>query len=247
MVSPALAARSIEIAGAVSVAVGIDDAYAGTLVFTDELRPEAEVALRAFRDQGVERIVLVTGDRAEVAEAVGRRLPIDRIISNASPAEKIDAVRKESAGGPTLMVGDGINDAPALALADVGVALGARGAAAASEAADVVVLVDRLDRIAEALGIARRTRGIALQSVIVGLGLSGLGMIAAAAGLLPPIAGALTQEVIDVAVVLNALRCLGRTRWAATSARAPIAPNGEGPSQRVALTPRKERLAQQGR
>jgi heavy metal translocating P-type ATPase len=222
MASAPLAGSSAAITGSVSVAVGIDGVHAATLVFVDELRPETPAALRTFREQGIARIVLVTGDRAEVAEAVGRVLPIDRIIANASPADKVEAVRSESAAGPTIMIGDGINDAPALALADVGVALGARGAAAASEAADVVVLVDKLDRIAEAIGIARRTRAIALQSVIVGLGLSGLGMIAAAWGFLPPIAGALAQEAIDVAVVLNALRCLGETRWTLTSRQPPV-------------------------
>jgi P-type E1-E2 ATPase len=212
MASAPLSSSSPGIPGSVSVAVGIDGVHASTLIFVDELRPETPSALAAFREQGVARIVLVTGDRAEVAEAVGRALPIDRIVSNASPADKVEAVRSESAAGPTIMIGDGINDAPALALADVGVALGARGAAAASEAADVVVLVDKLDRIAEAIRIARRTRAIALQSVIVGLGLSCVGMIAAAFGYLPPIAGAVAQEVIDVAVVLNALRCLGEPR-----------------------------------
>ena len=198
---PAMGERS-------SVAVGIDGAYAGALVLADDLRPDAEAALLAFRAQGVKRIVLVTGDRAEVAEAVAATLPIDRIVSGATPADKVAAVCSESGGGATLMIGDGINDAPALALADVGVALGARGAAAASEAADAIVLVDRLDRIAEAIRIARRTRAIALQSVIAGIGLSSVGMVAAALGFLPPVAGALVQEVIDVAVVLNSLRCL---------------------------------------
>jgi P-type E1-E2 ATPase len=198
--------------------VGIDAAYAGMLVLADDLHPDAEATLRAFRAQGVQRIVLVTGDRAEVAEALAARLPIDRIVSGATPADKVEAVRSESAAGATLMIGDGVNDAPALALADVGVALGARGAAAASEAADAVVLVDRLDRIADSIRIARRTRGIALQSVIAGIGLSGVRMIAAALGYLPPVAGALAQEVIDVAVVLNALRCLGDPGWAPISA-----------------------------
>jgi heavy metal translocating P-type ATPase len=205
--------------GSSVVAVGVDGVYAADLVFEDAVRPEALSTLLAFRDRGIDRIVIVTGDRAEVAEAVAIGLPIDLVVSNTTPAGKVEAVRAEAANGPTLMVGDGINDAPALALADVGVALGARGAAAAAEAADVVVLVDRLDRIAEAIGIARRTRSIALQSVYAGIGLSGFGMVAAAAGYLPPLAGALAQEVIDVAVILNALRCLSGP--ATTDPRAP--------------------------
>jgi cation transport ATPase len=136
----------------------------------------------------------------------------DAVIADATPAEKLEAVSRETAAARTMMVGDGVNDAPALAKADIGVALGARGAAAASEAADMVVLVDRLDRVADAMVIARRTRRFALESVVAGIALSSAGMVAAAFGYLTPLAGALLQEAIDVAVILNALRALSGGR-----------------------------------
>jgi len=151
-------------------------------------------------------MVMVTGDRADGAETIGAALDLDAVLSDRAPADKVDAVATEQRRYPTVMVGDGINDAPALAAANVGIAMGARGASASSEAADVVILVDRLDRVSDALAIAKRTHGIALQSIIAGMGMSGVPMCIAAIGFLPPIAGALTQEAIDVAVILNALR-----------------------------------------
>jgi hypothetical protein len=137
------------------------------------------------------------------------------VWSGATPRDKITAVRALAADATTVMVGDGVNDAPALAGADLGVAMGARGATASSEAADVVVTVDRLDRLLEAVAVSRRSRGIAVQSVLAGMGLSLVAMGAAAAGLLVPVAGALVQEVIDVATILNALRALAAPRGAA--------------------------------
>jgi P-type E1-E2 ATPase len=141
--------------------------------------------------------------------AIAAALGIDGVLAERSPEEKVEAVLAERREAVTLMVGDGINDAPALAAADVGIAMGARGSGASSEAADVVLLVDRLDRLADALEIARRTRGIALPSVLAGMGMSVAAMVVAAFGFLAPVAGALLQEAIDVAVILNALRALG--------------------------------------
>ena len=159
-------------------------------------------------DHLVDDLLVPVGDRAEVAERVTEGLGLDGIRSGLTPDEKVLLVLTEHKNGPVMMVGDGINDAPALAAADVGVAMGARGAAASAEAADVVLLVDRVDRIAPGIEIARRSRRIALESVVAGIGLSVLGMIAAAFGYLTPVQGALLQEAIDVAVILNALRAL---------------------------------------
>jgi heavy metal translocating P-type ATPase len=204
--------RRTALEGSSSVFVSVDGALAGALILHDPVRPDSPVTLRSLRASGIERVVLVTGDHPEVAEMVGAGIGADLVLAERSPEEKVAAVLAERAAGPTLMVGDGINDAPALAAADAGVAMGARGASASSEAADVVLTVDRLDRLGEAMRIARRARGIALQSVLAGMGLSLAGMLAAAAGYLPPVAGALLQEGIDVAVILNALRALGGER-----------------------------------
>jgi heavy metal translocating P-type ATPase len=203
------ARRRARLDGQLTVYVSVDGALAGLLVVDDPLRPDAARTIRALRAHGIERVVLVTGDRQDLAETIGAIVDVDEVLAERSPEEKLDAVRREARRAPTIMVGDGINDAPALALADVGVAMGARGATAASEAADVVLTVDRLDRLGEAIAIARRTRRIALQSMVVGMSLSLLAMIAAALGYLPAVTGALLQEVIDAAAILNALRAMG--------------------------------------
>jgi heavy metal translocating P-type ATPase len=195
-------------AGAVIVAVAVGGKMAGEIVLADELRAGTPVLLHALRKLGIRRIVLATGDRREVAEAVAAGLGIDAVRSELTPDQKVLVVLTERKNGPVMMVGDGVNDAPALAAADIGVAMGARGTAAAAAAADVVLLVDHLDRIVPAIEIARRSRRIALESVSAGIGLSLLGMIAAALGHVTPVQGALLQEAIDVAVILNALRAL---------------------------------------
>jgi heavy metal translocating P-type ATPase len=194
--------------GEVAVAIAVDGRLAATLTFADGLRPGTAAFLSEARSIGLSRIVLATGDRTEVARAITRDLPLDAVHAELTPDRKVLLVLSERKHGPVAMVGDGVNDAPALAAADLGVAMGARGAAASAEAADVVLLVDRLDRLLPGIRIARGARAIALQSVGVGLGLSVMGMVAAALGYLSPIQGAILQEVIDLAVVLNALRAL---------------------------------------
>jgi heavy metal translocating P-type ATPase len=194
--------------GSVAVAVGMDARLVGVLILVDRLRAGTEALLRDLKSLGLARIVLATGDRRDVAETVVRGLPIDAVRWELSPDQKTLVVLSERKNGPVMMIGDGINDAPALAAADLGMAMGAKGAAASAEAADVVLLVDQLDRVLPAIRIARRSRFIALESVYAGLGLSVLGMIAAALGHITPVQGAIFQEVIDIAVILNALRAL---------------------------------------
>ena len=154
---------------------------------------------------------MVSGDRRSVAERVGRELGVDRVYAEQSPEDKLEVVRSlraDAALRPVVMVGDGVNDAPALALADLGIAMGAAGATVSSETADAVITVDRVDRVADAVHTGRRALFIARQSVLAGMGLSIAAMGVAAAGYLPPVAGALLQEGIDLAVILNALRAL---------------------------------------
>jgi len=194
--------------GSSGVFVAIGGKVEGALIMEDPIRTDARLTLRALRRAGFENIVMLTGDHEDVARAVGSVLGVNQVLAERSPAEKLEAVQMAQKAAVTVMVGDGINDAPALAAADVGVAIGARGATASSEAADIVLVKDRLDRLVEAIRIARRSRSIALQSIFVGMGLSVAAMAFAAAGLLSPVAGALLQELIDLVVILNALRAL---------------------------------------
>jgi heavy metal translocating P-type ATPase len=197
--------------GEAHVMVGVDGRVAGVIVMADELRPDAAGIVERLRAEGIRHIAMASGDRASVAERIGRELGVDRVYAELSPAEKLDVVRSVRADrelAPVVMVGDGVNDAPALAMADVGIAMGVAGATVSSETADAVITVDRVDRVAVAVHAGRRSVHIARQSVLVGMGLSIVAMGVAATGHLPPVAGALLQEVIDLAVILNALRAL---------------------------------------
>jgi soluble P-type ATPase len=188
--------------------VCVDNDPRGAILLRDPIRRQAPRTMRRLRAAGLNRLAMLTGDRPEPAREVGMVLGLDDVYAEQTPADKVATVRAERARAATIMVGDGVNDAPALATATVGVAMGARGATASSEAADIVLTTDRLERLADAMDIARWSRHIALQSAAVGMTLSLATMVIAALGWLPPAAGALLQEAIDVAVILNALRAL---------------------------------------
>ena len=197
--------------GQAKVLVGVDGLLEAIVLIGDRLRPGAAGAVAELRRIGIEHIAMVTGDHAEIAEDVALSVGIDEVYADCTPERKLDVVRsmRDLPGRrAVVMVGDGINDAPALALADVGIAIAGKGATISSETADAVIVVDQADRIPLAIRTGRRSLSIARQSVAVGLGLSIAAMVVAAAGYLPPVAGALFQEVIDVAVILNALRAL---------------------------------------
>jgi heavy metal translocating P-type ATPase len=197
-------------AGAVLVHVVVDNAVAGTIHIADRLRAESNGLVERLRSAGVDWVLLVTGDRRAVADEVAAATGVDHVYSEMSAEAKLELLNAIRAAEPhrgIAMAGDGINDAPALAAADTGIAVGTT-ATVATQVADAVIVSDRVDRIADAIRISRRSMHIARQSVVAGLGLSVVGMLLALAGLLQPIAGAFAQEAIDVAVILNALRAL---------------------------------------
>ncbi len=246
-----LAAHAVPVAGRIALAtalvvagsiawLAVDGRAVAAFVLADRLRPEARRTVRRLRELGITRIALVTGDRVEAAEPIGLVLRLDAVHAGLSPEGKIAALRAEREGGPVAMVGDGVNDAPALAAADLGIALGAHGTAAAAEAADVVLVVDRVDRVAEAVAIARRSRRVAWEAIALGMGLSAVAMAVAALGFLPPLAGALVQEGIDIAAILYALSALRPGREERVTRPLPV---GAGLADRVAEHAAFRRLA----
>ncbi|MHB8573282.1 MAG: heavy metal translocating P-type ATPase [Candidatus Dormibacteria bacterium] len=224
-----LVQQETQVRGTTAVFVTVDGRFRGALEIEDPLRPDAADAVRALRRGDVHRVVVLTGDRKEVAAAIAGRIGADEVMWEQSPEDKVRVVRAESSMAPSVMIGDGINDAPALASAQVGVAMGARGATAASEAADAVIVVDNLGRLVDVMGIARHSMGIARQSVLAGMALSGGAMLAAAIGWLPPVQGALFQELIDVSVILNALRAMGTGPAVGRPSGAQRGERGDGP------------------
>ena len=193
--------------GALEAYVAIDDRVRGLLRFRDTVRAGAVEMVPRLKSMGVAKIVMLTGDNEQNARHVGEVLGIEDVRANLLPEEKVQAVRELGKGGAvTVMVGDGINDAPALATATVGVAMGAHGTGISAEAAQMVLLVDEISKVADAVSIGKRMLRVAKQSIYAGIGVSFILMVVAVFGKIVPVTGALLQEALDVAVILNALR-----------------------------------------
>lgn len=192
------------------VALQIDGKLVAIFGLADPIRQESQQTINELYRLGIKEIVMITGDKPETANQVAAELGINKVISNSKPETKLNTVHeyRNRVFGTVLVVGDGINDAPALAASDVGIAMGARGASAASEAADVVIIEDSIDRVASAISLAKLARRKALQASIGGMGIALIAMFAAAFGYLTPSQGALLQEAIDVAAILWALTTL---------------------------------------
>ena len=185
--------------------VAVDGVLAGVIHFADEIRPEAKNTIKTLKQLGIKHLLMVTGDNQHTAKAIAKQIGITDVTADCLPAEKLLAIENVK-HKPVAFVGDGVNDAPVLTAADVGIALGARGSTAASESADVVVMLDDLGRVSQSVAIAKRTFSIARQSILIGIFISVGLMFIFSSGRFAPIWGAALQEVVDVIVIINALR-----------------------------------------
>ncbi|TQK18249.1 heavy metal-(Cd/Co/Hg/Pb/Zn)-translocating P-type ATPase [Microbacterium sp. SLBN-154] len=204
--APALT-RTHLVSGQAAAYVAVGDRFAGALVLADAVRPESAAVVDWLRGNGVERVTMLTGDAESTAAAIASQVGITEVHAELLPPEKVHLAAGMQPR-PTMMVGDGVNDAPVLAASDIGVAMGARGATAAGDAADVVVVVDSLAKVVEAVAISRHTLRVALTAIWIGIALSIGLMIVAMTGVIPAVAGALIQEGVDLATILYALRAL---------------------------------------
>jgi P-type E1-E2 ATPase len=187
--------------------IAIDGKLAGVITFTDELRGETKHTLERLHALGVHKLLMITGDHKSTAKLIAKQLGIKHYIAEAMPGDKILALEKlDENERPVAFVGDGVNDAPVLTASDVGIALGARGSTAASESADIVIMLDDLGHVATGVDIAKRTFFIARQSILLGIGMSIALMLIFATGRFKPVYGAAIQELVDVVVIFNALR-----------------------------------------
>ncbi len=213
--------------GEAAAYVAIDGRFAGALVLADDPRPESAAVVTWLRDNGIERTVMLTGDADATAYSVAASVGIDEVHAELLPPDKV-RLAAELQPRPVVMVGDGVNDAPVLAAADVGIAMGARGSTAAGDAASAVILQDSLSRVVDAIAISRHTLRVALTAIWIGIGLSVGLMLVAMTGLIPAVAGALVQEVVDLATILYALRALGGPAVAADARGGVPAAAGAG-------------------
>ncbi len=193
--------------GQLAVYVAVDGRFAGTILATDPIRENARGTVGRLRTMGIEHITMLSGDARATADDVAARVGITEVRADCLPADKVAALTGMTSR-PVVMAGDGVNDAPVLAAADVGIAMGARGASAASESASAVILLDDISLVADAIAIGRGTVRIALQSMGIGVALSVVLMVVAAFGVIPAVVGAAVQELVDLATILNSLRTL---------------------------------------
>jgi heavy metal translocating P-type ATPase len=206
--------------GQLAVHVAVNGEYAGALIMKDPLRHNAVDTLERLHGLGVRNTMLLTGDAKATAAHIAEEAGIGHVQAECLPEDKVNTVAR-ILERPVLMVGDGVNDAPVLAAADVGIAMGAKGATAASESADVVVMLDDLSKVAQAVAIGKRTVGVALVSIWTGIGLSLVLMAIAMTGYIPAVTGALLQELVDLATILNGLRALHGADWKRGTGRKP--------------------------
>lgn len=223
-------------AGQLAVYVGVDGRYAGSLIMSDPLRANAVETLTALRGLGVHESMLLTGDTDSTAKAIAAEAGVRTVLAECLPGDKVSAVAALKSR-PVMMVGDGVNDAPVLAAADVGIAMGARGATAASESADVVIMLDDLSKVAVAVDVGQHTLRVARSSIWAGILLSLVLMGIAFGGFIPAVAGALLQELVDLATILNALRALEGRRPNGRRARSGR-PTGAGGTSTAPVHPR---------
>lgn len=209
--------------GQAAAYVAVDGRFAGAVVLADDPRPESSAVVAWLRAHGVEHVTMLTGDARATGESVARQVGIDEVHAELLPGEKV-RLAAELSPRPVMMVGDGVNDAPVLAASDVGVAMGAKGATAAGDAADVVLLVDSLGGLVDAVSVGRHTLRTALTAIWLGIGLSVGLMLVAATGAIPAVTGALVQELVDLATILYALRALTGPPAGLTTTAEPAEP-----------------------
>lgn len=202
------AGSSIELNNELTVVyISINDQYIGYITFKDIVREESAETIEALKKLGIKKTIMLTGDHQTIANQIANEVGISEIHAECLPVEKINVIKHlNDEDRPGIMVGDGVNDAPALAVADVGIAMGAHGSTAASESADAVILKDDLGRVSEAVRLSQDTMHIAKQSVLLGIVICVVLMLIASTGVIPALLGATLQEVIDTVSILSALR-----------------------------------------